>query len=1254
MAILRIVGFEEGYIEAVSSAFGTASVVSSGQKTGSYALRVNPTTTGFGGVSLGKPAATGRITENIYAASSLIVGFAFKAVTLPASNYEMFLSFGNGAGADIWDLCVSSAGILTIRDSTTHAVIATGTAVIGSTYRYIEVKITANSASGAYEVRVDGVTDMSGTTNTTAHAQVSEVLFAKFDINGNSVDFYYDDAYVDSNTFRLSGSSWPEVKGIFPNAAGNAAGWTNGTGSTFAEVDEVPHDGDTTYIQASATQDNLRSTFNLESTATKGITGTVLAVQPYVYAKTGSTSLTSAVGITARNGSTDVDSTGSELVTTYWPYALVLTTDPNGGGSWTLGGVDTLEVGMFSGTINQTQRFTQAMASVLYLPPVVHSAAAALAVAVTLAAAATNTKVAAAVLATAVTLSPVAKLTAGGAAALSVAVTVAPAAKITASGAAVLPAIVTVSPAAKVTYAAAAGLSASVTLVGAGGTLVAGSAAVSMAVTLSAVAIRYAGSFAALNVVVTVSPAGVASYAAQSAVGGVVSVAPAGTVTLGAASVLATAVTLAAAATNIKVAQAALNVAVSVVALGSLTQFGVAALAMSASVSTAAYVTLGGASVLAVVVTVTPAPKATLAGTVALFAVVTLAANGGLRQVGAIALTVTATLSAIGSLRTIPNEYRTWGLLYDGSNIVTSFIPYIITGRTYEGVNKVGTFEVKIPANQTLADLLVYGRRLDLCYEPEMPNPIFRGRIRDYSLSDKDAPNFTIRGWSLGVELIWGNTGYAIYANADTASNVMSNVVARAETTWTRLISGSGYVTFTNDFPPMNLWRASLFTAQTQSAYIRETTTARQIEMKRGTTASGIRLINPEQQLTLDDDYTGIVNGLPEVQFDGSAIVNRIYPFGQAQEGEPFNLQRSTRSSPYTIQTEQGPIPRLVDCLLPLVSSPDGFETFFTAEGDNRYSLVYVAVDGGAASFGGQQLENLGIGLTVGGNPSVVYAGKPPKGNPSLKVDASFASASVAAVSSFKGVDQVNPIRDTSSSTGTGTGPSVTVTTEVGDYIFAWLNIRDVVLGTDPTITPGTGVSLLEEYSGGGFSTHQITAWTKTAAATSTTLSLTLGSSKTYDFYAVALKPQNLYYIEDSTSKTAYKLRSKVMTMNSYRPADPTDMVAAANTLYDRAINELTLSKDGVSAYNIEAAVLPTPTTWLPGDSMRLVYRGRARGSEQYLTKDQDLIVMERSRSFGADIPMTWDLALMNVYKFPSDITDVLYGNDERLSDLER
>jgi hypothetical protein len=369
MTIYNLWGWETGTTAEALSLTGTTAIVSSGQRTGDYCLRCAPTLTAQGWARLAGISATDS-TQNATAVqvTSAWAGFAFKAVTLPATLEERIFDFIDPTGVANAYLNVTSGGILKYY-SGSSILRGTGTKVLTTgVWYYIEVFCTPGS-NMPFEVWVDGVADMN-TTGTQSGTAISGIGVGKVaNLNGQTVDYYYDDIYFGSARLGSATDSI-EVRRMDVDGAGTVAGWTNGTSTLFSAVDEIPPESDgtdATYIRASVANINTYHTFSLESSANAGIdaAATVLAVMANAWCKTGSTSSVSSVGIRMRNGSTNADSAMSEWTTAYTSRRLLREVDPNGGAAWTIAGLDTLEIGV-SAALAQSQTFSAISGHVLY------------------------------------------------------------------------------------------------------------------------------------------------------------------------------------------------------------------------------------------------------------------------------------------------------------------------------------------------------------------------------------------------------------------------------------------------------------------------------------------------------------------------------------------------------------------------------------------------------------------------------------------------------------------------------------------------------------------------------------------------------------------------------------------------------------------------------------------------------------------------------------------------------------------------
>lgn len=804
-------------------------------------------------------------------------------------------------------------------------------------------------------------------------------------------------------------------------------------------------------------------------------------------------------------------------------------------------------------------------------------------------------------------------VTHSAAAALTAAATLAADGRATYRADTVLPGTVAIAADGRATYRADALLPGVATLTPAGGVRLAGSALLAAVAALAGDPRITASGSVALTGTATLTPAGTLNPSAYAALVATASLAAdaratyradialSGTADLGAAGGLhhqaiadfvGTALLL---ATPSFRAQAVANLQAAATLAADAHAYYAAAAALTGSATLAAVSTVYREAAAAFTATATLAASGGyhLSASAALATAATLAAAAKMRYGATTNLAGTATMLAAGSLLLAGIQFdheigRAWAMVYDVDDAtLLGMLPFIQPAFTLREINLLGYFELMVPETHEATPLISYGRYVRLYYAGKGLR--FRGIIEDWELQAAEDGVLVRRVWgpSLAAELAYENTYQDIVIADEAAGTAFTRLMAGAAS-WTATTTGS-YSNQSGRYGLKSLFEAARQFAVRAGGYIRETWTARQIELKNTHTDSGLVLGNPEAHAVIPPAAASIVplRATPYWRREGR-VFNRIIPIGQGAQGEPVSLQRSTRVSPYTIQSKFVRLPRVSDYIATDVRTPDGFESIFSALGENRYAIALIVADGtlaAAASIGGQQMPAL-----YGDAVSAIWAGKPPKGNPQLRMDIAIPSTTLAGIVSLEGVDQVNPLRAQAQSTGTSTTPSITVTSAVGDTVIAWLVLRS--LGT-PTVTPGTGVNLVGKYVG-AFDEDQLTAWQKDGAAGTTTLTWTIAPSQTWEVYAFSLAPALTYYIEDATSIAAYgpgKPRVKTLTDITLSVDRIDDGVAVSNALFDYAVTVLTRAKDPADIVRGQPHYLPDDQI-LPGDSCRLLFTG--------------------------------------------------------------
>ena len=359
--VVIIGGAEFATLNLGGVAIGTVAASTATVRTGVYSARIVPTGTNTGAWRMNGLTTTGDLV-NIDKATTYDT-FYFRYATKPASDEEEMWSanFSATVTDHKYSLRLDSDGNVngynadgTLTDSGT-------TVLSANTWYKIQISVGTSATVGAYELKINDVTEFSGTTNTSATNHFGHYFGKIVNQNGQSVEFFYDDIHIDDSVF-LAGD---KIIRINPVANGSTMQWTGGTnGSDYQEVDETLLDSDTTYVQS--VNDGDVALFDLTDTATAGISGNVYAVFGAMYIK--ETGVDSQATIRFRSGSTNSNSTTFNQNTNYTAKMKILDEDPDTTSEWTISAIDALEFGAVQTDVSggTESRLTQAAVEVLW------------------------------------------------------------------------------------------------------------------------------------------------------------------------------------------------------------------------------------------------------------------------------------------------------------------------------------------------------------------------------------------------------------------------------------------------------------------------------------------------------------------------------------------------------------------------------------------------------------------------------------------------------------------------------------------------------------------------------------------------------------------------------------------------------------------------------------------------------------------------------------------------------------------------
>jgi hypothetical protein len=269
--------------------------------------------------------------------STIYVHFAFKLSWSGNYGDAIICRIQDGAGTDQCRLRMnnSTRTISLLRADGT--VLATSTSAVShSSWTFIALKLTVNNTTGAYDLRINGVSEASATgvdTQNTGNAQLTHVEIG----TDNSMDSHYFDNYVLDDAQFLG---TPRILNSLPDGAGNTTGMTASTGSNHTCVDESgAHNSDTDYVSS-----NVSGTKDTYAMADPTLpSGTIVGVGVTTWAKYNTTPCN--MYNVVRSGGADYDGSLKTLASTYGPHRTFHATDPATSAAWTSSNVNAMEVG---------------------------------------------------------------------------------------------------------------------------------------------------------------------------------------------------------------------------------------------------------------------------------------------------------------------------------------------------------------------------------------------------------------------------------------------------------------------------------------------------------------------------------------------------------------------------------------------------------------------------------------------------------------------------------------------------------------------------------------------------------------------------------------------------------------------------------------------------------------------------------------------------------------------------------------------
>ena len=278
---------------------------------------------------------------------------ATSAETTQILSFAFFRTATFGGNDRIWSLATSSSiGSIQFISNGANAVITAqrGGAQLGTftitpeIWHWVSIKILVDNSNGTCDVEVDGtnVFSFSGDTQNSGDG-----IPASWNI-GASIgnDMTYDDIIACDDQGSAPFNDLLEdmrIDTIMPDGVGDDSDWTSSAvGDNYTFVDEIPNDGDTTYVESSTAADS--DLYEMEDTPA-GVGDTIHGVQVSAVAKNpdgGTTDIALKVKVdtTEDVGATQTLASGYAYISSFFDE------DPDAAAAWTASAIDDMQAGM--------------------------------------------------------------------------------------------------------------------------------------------------------------------------------------------------------------------------------------------------------------------------------------------------------------------------------------------------------------------------------------------------------------------------------------------------------------------------------------------------------------------------------------------------------------------------------------------------------------------------------------------------------------------------------------------------------------------------------------------------------------------------------------------------------------------------------------------------------------------------------------------------------------------------------------------
>jgi hypothetical protein len=355
--LLDFGGFEIGVNENINFGVGAISVQSTIKRSGSYALRATPVSTGLAWIRCVPPSSASG-AAGAMSAPDLYTRFNIYIGSLPSAGSEEIFAVADNVNTlgepNKMTLRINSDGkLMAFGSDGVTQIGSTGTTILELETWYTLYVYCGTGASAAWSVSIGEDIEISGTDDVGTSNAAAWRFGKSVDRNGEGYDIYFDDWAVSLDAMPSDGSCLAMVAGSDGTYQDFSIG--AGSGEHYTNVDEIPPDSDTTYIVSNLVV-NDAETYGVVSAASVGISGIINAAKSLIYRKRDE--LNGNFKHRFRSGGLNYDGISIGSTSTYQSNVLVWNKEPSTGLPWNIPTLDDVEIGYIENNQTRATRVT--------------------------------------------------------------------------------------------------------------------------------------------------------------------------------------------------------------------------------------------------------------------------------------------------------------------------------------------------------------------------------------------------------------------------------------------------------------------------------------------------------------------------------------------------------------------------------------------------------------------------------------------------------------------------------------------------------------------------------------------------------------------------------------------------------------------------------------------------------------------------------------------------------------------------------